>query len=76
MRLDFIERLASNCPFSGDMFEVSLLAYEAYGRFIGAEALRIMDPVNDKLIKYYSSYGGFSYKKAKQGNPHYLVKSL
>lgn len=76
MRLDFIEKFTSNLLFSGEIFGVSLVAYEAYGKLIGANKLRIMNPTNEKLIKYYSSHGGFSYKKSLKGNPHYLVKSI
>ena len=76
MRLDFIEKFTNNPVFSRDMFGVSLIAYEAYGKVIGADKLRIMNPENDRLIEYYSSYGGFCYKKARKGNPHYLVKSI
>jgi hypothetical protein len=76
MRLDFIEKFTNNPVFSGDMFGVSLIAYEAYAKVIGACQLRIMNPENEKLIKYYSSYGGFSYKKSYKGNPHYLVKQI
>ncbi len=76
MRLDFIEKFTKNAVFSSEMFSVSLLAYEAYGKVIGANELRIMNPENDSLIKYYSSHGGFSYMKAAKGNPHYLVKSI
>ena len=77
MRMDFIEKSPINCPISGDIFAISLLAYENYGRLIGAEYLRLIEPMNDKLIKYYTSVDvGFSYRKAKQGNPHYLVKKL
>ena len=76
MRLDFVEKFTNSPIFSGEMFGVSLLAYEAYGKLIGARQLRIMNPQNEKLIKYYSSLGGFSYKKSFKGNPHYLVKSL
>jgi len=76
MRLDFIEKFNKNHPFSKDMFPITLLAYEAYARVIGAQSLRIMNPLNQKLIEYYSSYGGFKYEKQKQGNPHYLVKKL
>ncbi|MCP4490600.1 MAG: hypothetical protein GY820_25285 [Gammaproteobacteria bacterium] len=76
MRLDFIEKFTNNPVFSGGMFGVSLIAYEAYGKVIGASKLRIMNPENEKLIKYYSSFGGFSYKKSLKGNPHYLVKSI
>lgn len=77
MRMDFIERLPSQCLFSGDLFAVSLLAYVTYARLIGAEYLRIINPMNDKLIRYYQSEDvGFKLVGAKQGNPHYLVKKL
>ena len=76
VRLDFIERFNKHVLFANDMFPVSLLAYEAYARLIGATEIRVMDPMNEKLVKYYSSNGGFSYKAGRQGVPHYLVKNL
>ena len=76
IRLDFIEKFNKDTLFSGDMFPVSLLAYEAYGKLIGASQLRIMEPENDKLIKYYSSHGGFDFQRSMKGNPHYLVKNI
>ncbi|WP_299599668.1 hypothetical protein [uncultured Microbulbifer sp.] len=76
IRLDFIERFNKHVLFANDMFPVSLLAYEAYARLIGATQIRIMDPLNEKLVKYYSSHGGFTLRPGKQGVPHYLVKNL
>ncbi|WP_250462349.1 hypothetical protein [Microbulbifer litoralis] len=76
VRLDFIERFNKHILFANDMFPISLLAYEAYARLIGATQIRVMDPLNEKLVKYYSSHGGFEYCRAKQGVPHYLVKNL
>ena len=76
IRLDFIEKSPKNCIFSGDMFRVSLLAYETYGDLIGASKIRVMEPTNKKLIDHYMSYGGFSHVPARQGNPHYLVRAL
>jgi hypothetical protein len=76
MRLDFIEKFTNNPAYSSSMFGISLLAFEAYAKVIGANQLRIMNPENAKLIKYYSSFGGFTYKKSLKGNPHYLVKTL
>lgn len=76
MRLDFIERSPVDCPYAGEMFRVSLLAYEIYGELIGAKKLRIMEPMNKKLIEYYTSFGGFELIGKKQGNPHYLVRNL
>jgi hypothetical protein len=34
-----------------------------------------MEPLNDKLIKYYTSHGGFEFVDSKKGNPHYLVRN-
>lgn len=76
MRLDFIERCPKNCPHAGEMFRVSLLAYETYATFIGANKIRIMQPMNEKLVKYYMSYGGFDYVASKQGQSHYLVREI
>lgn len=76
MRLDFIERCPRNCPHAGEMFRVSLLAYETYGTLIGARKIRIMQPMNERLTKYYMSHGGFDYVRSKQGQPHYLVREL
>lgn len=76
MRLDFIEKSPSLSVFSGDMFRVALLSYETYGDLIGAKKIRIMEPMNKKLIDYYMSHGGFSLVPPKQGNPHYLVRDL
>lgn len=76
MRLDFIERTPDNCPHAGEMFRISLLAYELYGELIGAKKLRIMEPMNKKLINHYTSYGGFTMVNSKKGVPHYLVREL
>lgn len=77
MRLDFIERAPGYSIFSGDMFTISQVAFETYGRMIGASYLRVMEPMNDKLIQYYTSKDvGFSLVKASKGVPHYLVKPL
>lgn len=76
MRLDYLEKAPSNCPFSSDMVGITILAYEAYATLIGAKQFRIIDPINDKVLRSYLRQGGFSYHKGKQGNPHYLVKEL
>ena len=53
MRMDFIERQPSQTLFAGDLFSVSLLAYITYARIIGAEYIRIINPMNEKLINFY-----------------------
>jgi len=76
MRLDFIEKFTDNPVFFGDIFGISLIAYEAYGKMREAKLLRIINPENDKLIQHYYPYNGFSYQNSLKGNPHYLVKSI
>ena len=77
IRMDFMERNPGNDTFAGELFGVSQLAYETYGRLIGAESIRLIEPMNDKLVSYYTSKdNGFRLFPAKQGNPHYLEKSL
>lgn len=77
IRMDFIESLSKRTIYTGELFSVSLLAYQTYGRLIGAEYIRIIEPINEKLITFYTSKDiGFKLMSAKQGNPHYLVKKL
>jgi hypothetical protein len=77
IRMDFIESLPKHTIYTGELFSVSLLAYQTYGRLIGAEYIRIIEPTNEKLINFYISQdSGFKLVSAKQGNPHYLVKKL
>jgi hypothetical protein len=77
IRMDFIESLPKHTIYTGQLFSVSQLAYQTYGRLIGAEYIRIIEPMNEKLIQFYTSEDvGFSLMPAKQGNPHYLVKKL
>ncbi|WP_062265261.1 hypothetical protein [Endozoicomonas arenosclerae] len=77
MRLDFIERTPKNSLFASDMFRISLLAYETYASLIGADYLRVVEPMNQKLIDYYTSHDtGFTFVPATKGNPCYLVKKL
>jgi hypothetical protein len=77
IRMDFLERIPKDTIYSGELFGVSQLAYETYGRLIGAQTIRIIEPLNHKLITYYTSKdGGFKLFPARQGNPHYLEKQL
>lgn len=76
MRLDFVEKFNENQLLTREVFGISLLAYEAYGKLIGASKLRIINPVNEKVINYYKAHGKFSYVKTLKGNPHYLVKNI
>lgn len=59
MRLDFIEKFSNTHPFPRLMFPISQVAFEAYGKLIGAQQLRIVKPMNKKLVSYYSSHAEF-----------------
>jgi len=75
IRMDFIERNPQYTIYSGELFGVSQLPYETFGRLIGVQSIRLVEPMNAKLISYYASKnGGFKLFPAKQGNPHYLEK--
>ncbi len=77
MRLDFVERSPNTDVYSGQIFTINRLAYETYGRLIGAEFIRIMEPMNEKLISHYlSNDKGFKLVPRKKDVPHYLVKKL
>jgi len=82
LRLDYAERSPDSCPIRGYVMLVNLLAAEAYALTIGAEEVRIMHPMNQQLVNYYSRFG-YKYIKgtipledAHNKNPHYLYKRL
>ena len=77
MRLDFVERSPDTDIYSGQIFTITRIAYETYGRLIGAKFIRIMEPMNEKLTSHYlSNDRGFKLVPAKKSVPHYLVKKL
>jgi len=74
LRLDFIEALPENNPLKGRVVPIVISVAELYGTIIGASQLRIIDPIDPKLVGYYSSFG---YRYIKKGTKkHYLVKDL
>ncbi len=60
LRLDFIERSPGNCDVA--IFDIIVVAMRTYADMIDARELRIMNPVNDQVKRYYESYG-FCYVK-------------
>jgi len=77
IRLDFVERTPDTDLYSGQIFTITRIAFETYGRLIGAEYIRIMEPINKKVISHYLSNGrDFKLVPAKRDVPHYLVKKL
>lgn len=75
MRLDFAEKAPVNCPFSSEMVPITILAYEAYAKRIGAKQFRIVDPVNNKVLRSFAARWLYS-SSGSPGQPHYLVREL
>lgn len=75
MRLDVIEANPDKTLLSGQVFTVAMIAFQAYARAIGATQIKIMRPLNQKLISLYQQKG-FIYQKSKGSNPEHLWKWL
>ena len=82
LRLDFAERAPDNCPIIGYVMPLILLGAEAYALSIGADEIRIMHPLNERLVNYYNRQG-YKYIEgnspiggANEKSPHYLYKIL
>ncbi|KZY98029.1 hypothetical protein [Oleibacter sp. HI0075] len=77
LRLEFIESRPSSSPLKGRIVPITISVAELYASIIGAEELRIIDPIDDRLIEYYSSFG-YIYRKAtgEKNQKHYLVKAI
>ncbi|XPF95463.1 hypothetical protein ACM9HF_05465 [Colwellia sp. RE-S-Sl-9] len=76
MRLDVIEK--NPCEqhiLDKRIFEINITVFEAYADLIGASQIKIMRPLNDKLIHYYRNHG-FIYQKSKGSDPEHLWKML
>ncbi|WP_052749094.1 hypothetical protein [Arsukibacterium ikkense] len=75
MRLDVIEANPDKTPLSGQIFTIAMTAFEAYADAIGATQIKIMRPLNQKLISLYQQKG-FIYQKSWGSNPEHLWKWL
>lgn len=75
MRLDVIEANPDKTLLSGQVFNIAMTAFEAYADAIGANQIKIMRPVNQKLISLYQQKG-FIYQKSWGSNPEHLWKWL
>lgn len=56
MRMDFIEACPEK-PSDLKIFEISLFAIGIYAQMLGADELRIMNPINTQVRDYYASFG-------------------
>lgn len=75
MRLDVIEANPDKTLLSGQVFTIAMTAFEAYADAIGATQIKIMRPLNQKLISLYQQQG-FIYQKSKGSNPEHLWRWL
>lgn len=77
VRLELIERVATNSMLKGKAFAITELALIAYANLIGAEEIRIMQPVNESVKNYYINKG-YSYVPTTGAMhfPDYCVKKL
>ncbi|WP_086932698.1 hypothetical protein [Agarilytica rhodophyticola] len=74
LRLDFAEANPSENPLKGRIIPIILSAGELYASIIGASEIRLIDPIDSKLVNYYSSFG---YRYVSHNvKKHYLVKDL
>ena len=64
MRIDVIEGSPYNHPLKNKIVTVTVAAFSAYARLIGASQIRIMEPINDGVTALYKRHG-FTYQQGK-----------
>ncbi len=57
LRLDFVEASPKDLGERPSVFNEVLIAYGIYARMINAKQIRIMNPINSEVKKYYESFG-------------------
>ena len=57
LRLDVVEASPPDLGDRPPIFDLILVAYGIYARFINASEIRIMNPINDEVKHYYESFG-------------------
>lgn len=77
VRLELTERIAGNSMLKGRSFAITELALIAYANLLGAEEIRIMQPINDSVKNYYVGRG-YNYVPSTGAEyfPDYCVKKL
>lgn len=76
LRLEFIESRPEEHPLRGRVTPIVVSVAEVYAVLIGASQLRIIDPVDRRLIEYYSSFSYLYRDGSGEKGAHYLVKDL
>ncbi|SHG28832.1 hypothetical protein SAMN04487965_3697 [Microbulbifer donghaiensis] len=77
VRLELVERIAGHSYLKGRVFLITELSLIAYASLLGAEEIRIMEPINESVKNYYVSRG-YTYVPSKGAKyfPDYCVKKL
>jgi len=77
VRLELVERVSGFSHLQGRAFQITELSLIAYANLLGAEEIRIMQPINESVKKYYISRG-YSYVASTGAKhfPDYCVKKL
>jgi hypothetical protein len=77
VRLELVERLATNSQLKGRAFLITELCLIAYANLIGADEIRVMEPINESVKNYYVSRGYTYVPSTGSINfPDYCVKKL
>jgi hypothetical protein len=77
LRLELIERLAVNSWLKGRAFLITELCLIAYGNLLGADEVRVMEPISEGVKNYYISRGYTYVPSTGAINfPDYCVKKL
>ena len=75
VRLDFLEARPSNNPLKGRTTPIVASTMELYARVLGAVEIRIIDPINDNVRRYYESLG-FGYVAPRKTHKAYVFKKI
>jgi len=71
LRLDFVEAAPLDLGERPSIIEYVLLGYDIYSRMLNAKQIRIMNPINNKVLSYYKKFG---YSYVAKGD--YLYKDI
>jgi hypothetical protein len=77
VRLELIERLAANSRLKGRAFLITELCLIAYADLLGADEVRVMEPISEGVKNFYISRGYTYVPSTGAINfPDYCVKKL
>lgn len=76
MRLDVIEAAPEAHPLQHRVVDINLRVVSIYAEAIGATQVRIMRPLNDKLIRHYEKQGYTLVRGSGGHKPTYLFRNI